>query len=132
MSDRAPDIEKLAPHLGGVVMEELRARGARFDPARRADAAALRALLSERGYEPHAAVESFDDLYGGLVIPDDLRDSDMCWWLGAHDFLANGGLGDLRGDTPDVIPVAAKWSDVVYYIDRAGRAFAEDTIEDPG
>jgi hypothetical protein len=109
------------------------ARGV-VDPAQRASKAQLLATCKQHGYVMHPAVAAFEAGFGGLVIPDSPKQkkNGPVWLFGAHACLASGAHVAPRGGkkTRALVPVAYSPNDVVYFLDKQGRAFAQDTIED--
>jgi hypothetical protein len=125
----------MALKLPPVVLAMLAAAGASVEPKRRAGKAQLLTTCKQHGYALHAAVAAFEAEFGGLVIPDSPKQkrNGPVWLFGAHACLASGAHVAPRGGkkTRGLVPVVYSPNDVVYFLDKQGRAYSQDTIEDP-
>jgi hypothetical protein len=121
--------------LPAVVQAMLKKRGGTLDVELRATRARLIKTCEDHKYPPHASVIAFEASFGGLLIPDEpkMKTDEPCWLFGTHACLASGGHTDPRGGSKarKLVPVVYSPNDVIYYLDEQGRAYAEDTIEDP-
>ncbi len=120
---------ELAPFIGNVACARLSTLKAIVDPARRGDDAALRALLADRQYPVHEPVLAFERRYGGLVMPEAPGSEGTDWSIGAFACLASDEMKN--GAASALVPVAYSPNDVIYFLDEAGTAWAQDTLEDP-
>jgi hypothetical protein len=124
----------MALKLPPVALALLEAAGAFVEPKRRASKAELLATCKQHGYPLHPSVAAFEAQFGGLVIPDrpKQKKSDPIWLFGAHACLASSAHVAPRGGkrTRGLVPVGYSPNDVVYFLDKQGRAYAQDTIED--
>jgi hypothetical protein len=120
--------------LPAVVLGMLTRRGGIVDARLRATHARLLKTCNELHYPPHASVVTFENTFGGLVIPDEgrIKKGEPHWLFGAHACLTSGGHTAPRGGTKrrKLVPVVYSPNDIIYYLDEHGRAYAEDTIED--
>jgi hypothetical protein len=125
----------MALKLPPVALALLEAAGAAIEPKRRASKAQLLTTCKQHGYALHATVAAFEAEFGGLVIPDrpKQKKNHPVWLFGAHACLASGAHVAPRGGkkTRALVPVVYSPNDVVYFLDKQGRAYAQDTIEDP-
>lgn len=128
-----PTIARVAKLLGkhGRLLAK---HGARFDPRRTCTRAALVALLARNRYPAHPAVLAFEAAFGGLLIPEPAPASD---WFTAGEAILVGACACLRskahkapGRDVGLVPVVYTMDDGVAYLDRGGRMWFEDTIED--
>jgi hypothetical protein len=121
--------------LPPVVLALLKAAGAAVEPGGRGSKAQLLASCKRHGYVMHPSVAAFEAAFGGLVIPDSpkQRKNDPVWLFGAHACLASEAHAAPRGGkkTRGLVPVVYSPNDVVYFLDKQGRAYAQDTVEDP-
>lgn len=112
----------------------LKAAGAVVEPAGRASKAQLLTTCKQHGYVMHPAVAAFEAEFGGLVIPDSPKQkkNDPVWLFGAHACLVSDAHAAPHGGkkTRGLVPVVYSPNDVVYFLDKQGRAYAQDTIED--
>ena len=113
------------------------AKAARHDARRTADASALNKLLARKKYPAHASVLAFEKTFGGLVIPEDGGNDDEDWFaegpatlVGAYACLKSDGHDHPTGGRDDLVPVAYTPNDGIVFLDKAGAAYYEDTIED--
>lgn len=95
----------------------------------RCGARELAALLSRHGFLAHDAALAFEDAYGGLVLRQ------PSWSFGP--FACNSGRtaaepprGEGRQRRLGLVPVASAPNDVVYFLDRKGRGFVQDVVQD--
>jgi hypothetical protein len=135
MSAEAKQLARIAALLGRN-RALLVTVGARHHPKRIGTRAALTALLKRTRYPVHASVLAFEASFGGLVIPDagaddDWFETDVATHLGAFACLRGGGHTDPRGGRDDLVPVAFTPNDGIVFLDRAGTAYYQDTVEDP-
>lgn len=125
----------MALKLPPVALALLEMAGAAVEPEGRASEAQLLATCSQHGYELHAAVAAFEAEFGGLVMHDSPKraNRDFAWLFGANACLASGAHAAPRGGkkTRGLVPVVYAPNDVIYFLDKRGRAYAQDTIEDP-
>ena len=112
--------------VGPDLAKHLKRLHARIDPEARTHQAGLRASLEAKGYRASAAVFAFDAVYGGLTVLDD----DLPVLFGAYACLKSDAHGAPRGGRIDLVPVLFAPSDVIYFLDDEGGAWAQDTIED--
>lgn len=121
--------------LPTVVLALIKKQGGIIDPKLRATRVQLIKTCEEHHYTPHNSVIAFQNVFGGLVIPDEgkLKKGEPCLLFGTHACLTSGGHSDPRGGNKrrKLVPVIYSPNDIIYYLDEKGRAFAEDTIEDP-
>lgn len=125
-------------HVSPAVRALLEARFARRTPG---TPEGLRAVLEEKGYTFRPNVAAFDAVYGGFTFPQTERGPDWSvtedrgWMVGAELCLREGGHGAPRGGDEEaeheLVPVAYSPNDCIYYLDREGRGWFEDTIEGP-
>lgn len=101
----------------------------------RASDAELARTCEAHGYAMHAAVASYEAAYGGLVIPDEpgQPEDEPVWLFGAHACLSSGAHVSPRGGQTEhqLVPVVYSPNDLIFFLDEQGRAWAQDTIEDP-
>jgi hypothetical protein len=127
-------LETLARKLDPLVIDVLRAMKAEREPNRRIESKRVRALLAKRGYPAHAAALAYERDYGGLLLPTPGYDD----WFDSGDYTCFGPFSCLDGwsDSPKgakdqkslgLVPVA-RVGDVVYFLDRKGRGFAQDLV----
>ncbi len=125
----------MALKLPPVVLALLEAARGAVEPAQRASRAQLLATCMAHGYTTHPSVVAFEAAFGGLVIPDrpKQKKNDPVWLFGAHACLASQAHEAPRGGSKarGLVPVGYSPNDVVYFLDEQGRAYAQDTIEDP-
>lgn len=135
-SPEAKALARMARALGakGTL---LATANARHDARKTGDAAALKKLLADHKYPAHPSVLAFERMFGGLVIPDDGGDSDPDWFendeatlVGAYGCLQSNAHVHPDGGRSDLVPVAYTPNDGILYLDEAGAAYYEDTIED--
>jgi hypothetical protein len=119
----------LSKFIGAAAQKRLAKRKPMFDAAQRGDEAALRALLSKRGYVAHDAVLAFDARYGGLVAADSPGEEGFDWLFGAFACLKSNAHADPRGKA-GWVPVAYSPNDCIFYLDEKGAAWVIDTIGD--
>lgn len=121
--------------LPPVALALLKAAGAEVELTGRASKPQLLASCKRHGYSMYPAVAAFEAKFGGLVIPESPKQkkNDPVWRFGAHACLASGEHAAPRGGkkTRGLVPVVYSPNDVVYFLDKQGRAYAQDTIEDP-
>lgn len=104
---------------------------ARFDPKRTAPRARVEALIAKHGYPAHASVLEFEDRFGGIVLFEDERGhEDGLTLLGAFACLRSDGHVHPDGGRRDLVPVAYTPEDGIAFLDAAGKAYYQDTIED--
>ena len=124
----------MALKLPPVVLALLEVAGAAVEPKRRASKAQLLTTCEQHGYALHPAVAAFEAEFGGLVIPDrpKQKKNDPVWLFGTHACLTSGAHVAPRGGkkTRGLVPVVYSPNDVVYFLDKQGRAYAQDTVED--
>jgi hypothetical protein len=124
----------MALKLPPVVLALLQAARAAIDPALRANKAQLVVDCKAHGYVLHPAVAAFEAGFGGLVIPNrpKQKKNGPVWLFGTHACLASGAHEAPRGGDKrrGLIPVAYSPNGVIYFLDKHGRALAQDTIED--
>ncbi len=125
----------MALKLPPVVLALLKAARGTVEPARRGSKAQLLKTCKAHGYAMHPSVAAFEAAFGGLVIPDSPKQkkNDPVWLFGAHACLVSEAHEAPRGGSKarGLVPVAYSPNDVVYFLDKQGRAYAQDTIEDP-
>jgi len=125
----------MALELPPVALTLLKAAGAVVEPAGRASKAQLLATCKQHGYVVHPSVAAFEAAFGGLVIPDrpKQKKNDPVWLFGAHVCLSSDAHAAPRGGKKarGLVPVVYSPNDVVYFLDKQGRAYAQDTIEEP-
>jgi hypothetical protein len=118
--------------LPAVALALLEARQGRLDAAQRASRVQLAKTCQLHGYPLHASVAAFEAAYGGLVMADGPkpRKREPSWLFGAHACLQSAGHAAPRGGSKarKLVPVVYSPSDVIYFLDAQGRAFAQDTI----
>ncbi|MFM9836737.1 MAG: leucine-rich repeat domain-containing protein [Cyclobacteriaceae bacterium] len=118
-----------------VVLAMLKKRGGTMDAGLRATRARLIKTCEDHKYPPHTSVIAFEAAFGGLIIPDELKQKkgEPCWLFGTHACLTTGGHMAPRGGSKarKLVPVVYSPNDIIYYLDEQGRGYAEDTIEDP-
>ena len=104
------------------------------EPARRATKARLLTSCKAHGYVMHPAVAAFEAAFGGLVIPDSPKQkpSDPVWLFGAYSCLESQAHTGPHGGSKAraLVPVVYSPNDVIYFLDKQGRAYAQDTVED--
>jgi hypothetical protein len=109
----------------------LGARGARFAPKRTAEPAAVKRLLAREKYPVHASVLAFERMFGGLLIPDELDGpDDEATLLGTYGCLRSRAHVHPEGGRTGLVPVAYTSNDGIVFLDRAGKAYYQDSIED--
>ena len=113
------------------------AKAARHDARRTAAAAMVKKLLARKKYPAHASVLAFETTFGGLVIPEDGAKDDEDWFengestlVGAYACLKSDAHDHPTGGRSDLVPVAYTPNDGIVFLDKAGAAYYEDTIED--
>jgi hypothetical protein len=120
--------------LPRVALALLEVAGAAVEPQGRASKAQLLATCKRHGYAVHPSVAAFEAAFGGLVIPDrpKQKKNGPVWRFGAHACLTSGAHVAPRGGkkTLGLVPVVYSPNDVVYFLDKQGRAYAQDTVED--
>lgn len=124
----------MALKLPPVVLALLEAARGAVEPARRGSKAQLLESCRAHGYAMHPSVAAFEAAFGGLVIPDSPKQKKHgpVWLFGGHACLVSQAHEAPRGGskTRGLVPVAYSPNDVVYFLDKQGRAYAQDTIED--
>ncbi len=112
-------------------------KAARHDARQTATAATVKKLLARKKYPAHASVLAFEATFGGLVIPEDGGNDDEDWFengestlVGAYACLRSDGHDHPTGGRDDLVPIAYTPNDGIVFLDKAGAAYYEDTIED--
>ena len=92
----------------------------------------LIALLAEQGYPIFEPLLAFDAQFGGLLVPDEGEgdESDVGIVVGPFHCLSSGGHSSPRGGRTDLVPIAYTSNDCIVFLDAAGAAHFQDTIED--
>jgi hypothetical protein len=129
----------LPKRLSPFALAILERRHAVFDKKSRATPAVLAQTLKKYRYPNSASVLAFEAAYGGLQVPEYgaktnwLEAEESAWLFGAHACLISEVHVDPRGGSKrrGLVPVAYSPNDVIYFLDREGHGFAQDTIEDP-
>jgi hypothetical protein len=124
--------------LSSLALKLLKRRYARMNKDSRVDTAGLVATLKKYDYPFSDAVAHFEIAYGGLQMPEYGAESDWyltdepIWLFGAQACLSCEAHLEARGGAKDqgLVPVVYSPNDVIYFLDRTGRGFAQDTIED--
>lgn len=124
----------MALKLPAVALSLLKVAKGAVDPARRGTKAHLSAVCKTLAYPLHPSVVTFEAAFGGLVIANESKGKKggPVWLFGAHACLTSGAHVAPRGGSKQrgLVPVAYSPNDVIYFLDKQGRAFAQDTIED--
>lgn len=115
----------------------VRAKGARFDPKAAGDPVKLAALLAKKKYPAHASVLAFDATFGGLSFPEadapeDWFETGLATVVGAFACSKSGAHVRPRGGPAErgLVPIAYTPNDGIVFLDAAGNAWFQDTIED--
>jgi hypothetical protein len=92
--------------------------------------------LHSHDYQSNDFVQQFEKAYGGLEMPELGSDSNSrsdSWLFGAYNCLLSQAHVQPRGDVPEahLVPVVYSPNDIIYFLDPMGRAYAQDTIEEP-
>ncbi len=136
-ASKTPGIS-LPKRLSPFALAILERRHAVVEKKSRATRAGLATTLKKYDYPINDGVLAFEAAYGGLQVPEygakaNWRDAEEPAWLfGAHACLTSEAHVDPRGGSKrrGLVPVAYSPNDVIYYLDRDGQGFGEDTIED--
>lgn len=117
------------PELGALASAYLARRRPSRDPRATADPATLTALLEARGLPVGEAALAFEARYGGTRFAETGRAEGADFVLGPYALLKDDDAtpGAARG----LVPIALSPSDVWYFVDATGTAWAQDAIEDP-
>ena len=134
---KAASVDPAVARVAGLLGKHgrlLAKHGVRFDPKRTCTRAALVALLAKNRYPAHPAVLAFEAAFGGLLVPEPSPAAD---WFATGDAVLVGVCACLRskahkapGRDGGLVPVVYTMDDGIAYLDRGGRMWFEDTIED--
>jgi hypothetical protein len=137
---RASEIPRssLPKRLSPFALAIFERRHAVVEKKSRATPADLETTLKKYGYPISEGVLAFEAAFGGLKIPEYgakanwLEAEEPAWLLGAHACLTSEVHGNPWGGSKrrGLVPVAYSPNDVIYFLDRKGRGFVQDTIED--
>ena len=131
----AKELARIAKALGPAGARLASNKGVRHKAKHAGTRARLAALLKRKKYPVHASVLAFDKAFGGIIIPedgaaDDWYETDFGILIGAYACLFRDGHSSPRGGRADLVPIAYTPNDCIVYLDKAGTAHFEDTIED--
>jgi Leucine rich repeat len=123
-------------NLPSPVLSVLAQRGGTLNPNLRGSPSLLQETCAAHGYALHQTVIDFEAAFGGLMMPDEgrkLKKGEPHWLFGAYACLSGSGHAAPRGGTKgrNLVPVVYAPNDVIYFLDAQGKAFVQDTIEDP-
>jgi hypothetical protein len=121
------------------VRQRLEARHALLTRENRANPVVLAQTLQDHGYPPNPFVTEFENLCGGLEVPEIglgaswYEAREPAWLFGAYACLTSQAHVHPTGGLPEqhLIPVVYSPNDIIYFLDQTGQAFAQDTIEEP-
>jgi hypothetical protein len=118
-----------------VVLNLLEKRGAVIDASLRGTQSQLIEVVKHYDYSLHDSVIAFETSFGGLLMPDDgnVLDRDEPYWLfGTYNCLISNAHSLPRGGDEKLmlVPIVYSPNDIIYFIDKSGKCYAEDTIED--